>query len=113
MSDQVISDSIDVTIANGETDSAWIPLKGKQLVALVFPAAMTGASLSFRGRVDAKSGNVVNEKKSTDTYVLSKADSKWIPVDLEVFCGAAELKLVSSATELGDRTFRLITRPLY
>lgn len=112
MSDQVFPNYIDVTIANGQTDSDWIALKGRQLVAVVFPATLTGTSLKFLGRVDGGNGNLIAQKNSSTDYSTTFAASEWVPIDLDVFCGVADLKLRSSTSEGGARTIRLITRPL-
>lgn len=114
MSQQVSPNYVDATIANGQSESAWIPLQGRQLVAIRFPAAMTGTTptIRFRARVDAGSGDIVTQKNSTADYVVTFVASRWVPLDLDVFCGAAEVQIVASATQLADRSFRLITRPL-
>lgn len=112
MSDQVFPNYETATIALNATESDWVSLKGKQLVAVVFPAAMTGTSVKFKARVDSGSGNLIEQKESTSDYTLSVALSGWVPVSVEVFCGAAEIQLVSSATELAARSIRLIIRPV-
>lgn len=113
-SEKIIPNYEDATIANGATNSGWVDLKGKQLVAVVFPAAFTGTSPSvkFRARVDGGSGNFIEQKESTTDYSLPVALGGWVPVPVEVFCGAAQLQIVASATQLASRTIRLITRPV-
>ena len=101
------------TIAINQTDSDWVDLKGKQLVAVVFPAAMTGTSIKFRGRyLSTGSGNLIAQKNSTSDYQTSFAASEWVPLDVDVFCGVGQVQIVSSASEAGARTIVLITRPV-
>jgi hypothetical protein len=112
-SEKIIPNYEDAVIANGATDSNWVDLQGKQLVAIVFPATMTGGSVKFRGRVDSGSGNMITEKKTPGTdYPVPFVANKWTPIDVDVFCGAASLQVVSASAEGAARTIRLITRPV-
>lgn len=110
MSERLIPNYIDVTIAQGQTDSDWIDLNGKQVVAIVYPATMTSTSIKFRARVDGGSGNIIEQKESTSDYSVSVAASGWQPLSVDVFCGVAEIKLVAGSAEAAARTVRLITR---
>jgi hypothetical protein len=102
------------TIAISTTDSGWVDLKGKQLVAVVFPATMNGTSIKYRGRyLDSGSGNIIAQKNSTSDYQTSFTANEWVPLDVDVFCGVGQVQIVSSASETGGaRTIILITRPV-
>lgn len=112
MPDLINPDYLDATIANGATDSNWVQLKGKQLVAVVFPAAFTGTSVRFRARVDSGAGNIIEQKESTTDFSLTFAASGWVPVSVDVFCGVPEVQIVAGSAQGAARTIRLITRPV-
>lgn len=101
------------TIAISTTDSGWVDLAGKQLVAVVFPATMTSTSIKYRGRyLSTGSGNIIAQKNSTADYQTSFAASEWVPLDVDVFCGVGQVQIVAASSEAAARTIILITRPV-
>ena len=101
------------SIANGQTNSGWVDLKGKQLVAIVFPAAMTSASVRFRGRyLSTGNGNIIAEKKSATDYSCPFTANEWVPLDVDVFCGVGQIQIVAASAEGAARDIVLITRPV-
>jgi hypothetical protein len=114
-----MSQSVDVnyeiaTIANGETNSNWVNFKGKQLVAIVFPAALTSASVKYNGRyLSTGNGNTITQKNTPGTdYSTSFVASKAVPLDVDVFCGWGQIQIVAASAEGGAREIVLITRPV-
>lgn len=110
MKNRLTPNFVDVAIAQGQTDSDWVNLEGKQVVAIVYPATMTSTTMKFRARVDSGSGNIIEQKESTSDYSVSVAASGWQPLSVDVFCGVADIKLVAGSAEAAARTVRLITR---
>lgn len=102
---------VDVTILSGQTDSNEAILEGKRLVAIVTPAALTGANLSFQASVDGATWySVVNTAGTALSTAM--AASKWIVIAPQDFAGVSRLKIVSDASEGADRAFKLIVREL-
>jgi hypothetical protein len=100
-------------IANNGTTSTWVDLRGRQLVAIVFPAAITSATVQFKGRyLSAGNGNTITEKKSATDYSSPIAAGKWVPLDVDVFCGVSQVQLVVDLNEAAERSITLITRPV-
>lgn len=95
-----------ITIANGETTSGAIQThwnKGFSLGVLQIPAAFTGTSMTFEGSLDGGTTFAPIYAESSHYAVQVGAD-RMVSLKLTVFAGFTHVKLVSNASETGDRT---------
>jgi hypothetical protein len=105
-----------VTIASGQTTSDAVSCElitnGEyQLHAIEFPAAMTGATITFQGsRSSAGTYVALREVGGGANYPVTYAASSGAPVDPRVFATWPFLKIVSSSAEGADRTLVLHLR---
>ena len=103
---------INCTILNGQTKSEAIRTGYKSsLVALITPAALTGTTFTFEASVDGTTfAPVYNE---ATLYSLTVSTSRYIALNLSVFAGAQNIKVVSGSAEAGDRQIALVVREVY
>lgn len=108
---------VPVTISNGQTVSNAADILGHRVVAVAMPSAWTAANIrfqidpgdgTFRLVVD-KAGNALEMGAAVDQFILLSAhaiiaDQPGGAPDLV----GANVKVVSTATQLGDRTIILI-----
>lgn len=98
------------TISSGQTTSAEISCdlvsSGEyQLHALEFPAAMTGATITFTGsRTSGGTFVTLKEVGGASTYTVTVTASSGVSVDPRVFATWPYIKLVSASAEGADRT---------
>lgn len=111
-----------VKIANGQTTSGEVDCRGKILLAIQTPAALTGNTLAFQAAekptaeggtyVDVKHLNVLAVTQFTITGVAASQhiilDGSLLPEGL----GNAMLKVVSSGAEGADRDLILYFRTI-
>jgi len=101
------------TIAASGTTSDVVDLNLGQLVGLIFPASMTGTTLTFTMST-ASGGTYVGVKDvgGASDYSITVTSSKYVPIDPRVFCGVRYLKLVSGSTESGAKVITCVFRPV-
>lgn len=100
-----------LTIGNGATVSDALDLTGLAVVALVFPASMTGTTMTFQGSVDGTNylalyntaGSALSITVQSSSIVLFSA------YDL---VGMKFIKLVSGSAETGSKNIGIVTRSL-
>lgn len=98
------------TIASGQTTSSEISCdlvtNGEyQLHALEFPAAMTGATITFTGsRTSGGTFVTIKEVGGSSNYTVTVTASSGVSVDPRVFATWPYIKLVSASAEGADRT---------
>jgi hypothetical protein len=98
------SRSVDTTtIPNAGTtgDAKTVPNK-KTLAGFKIPATFTGTAVSFQGSTDA-GGSWADIYDGGSAYSVSVAAGKYHAIKPEVFYGVGLLRIVSNATEGGER----------
>lgn len=101
------------TIANAAATSDAVELNLGQLVGLIFPASMTGTTLTFT--MSTSSGGTyvgVKDIGGAADYSITVTSSKYVPIDPRVFCGIRYLKLVSGSNETGAKVITCVFRPV-
>lgn len=102
------SNYIDATIADGETTSGAINLKGKKMVGLELPASFTGASVSFT-QCRSEGGTYTPIYDSDGVlYAPVATDSAYVALDPGIMCGPAFVKVVSASSESGAKTITAV-----
>lgn len=108
-----------VVISSGQTASAELDLRGKRLVAVKTPTALTGNTLTFHcaekptelgGAYVAHSH--LNTLAATATTITSVAANQWITIQGSLLPGGIQncmVKLVSGSAEGANRTFIVTT----
>jgi hypothetical protein len=100
------------TILISTTTSAPIYLKGFQLTGIVIPAAFTGTSITFLASLDGVTYNVLKNTYGATTVSYAVAPNEFLAVLPVDFAGVNYLKIVSSASEVAQRTLNFSTRGL-
>lgn len=100
-----------VTISNGTTTSGVIDLQGRGVVAIVIPAAFTGTAITFSmSPNNVTFQTMYNSSNSALTTTVTQGRTYAVtPTDL---IGARYLKIISNASEGGDRLVTVISREL-
>lgn len=96
--------AITTTISASATNSAAVYLGGRRLLAIEFPADLTGTSISFK---NGENGTVVRNFANDGDYSIAKTVSKIVPVDTRVTDCLTKLVIVSQASEAAERTLVL------
>lgn len=100
------------TISNGQTKSNVIDLRGMTLCGLYMPAAFTGVAISFEAATAAAGSYIPVEDGLGAAVSLVVSPGKYVRVDPALYAGIQFLKIVSGATELGDRQVDLGLRQI-
>lgn len=102
------SNYIDATIADGQTTSGAINLKGKKMVGLEVPASFTGQTVSFT-QCRSENGTFTPIYKDDGTlYAPVATDSGYVALDPAIMCGPAFVKVVSASSESGAKTITAV-----
>lgn len=96
--------NVPVTIANGQSLSGILTLKGLSLVGILLPAAFTGTALTFEMSVDGTNFFVVKTTTSGTSLSYTVAQGTYAAIDPKDFAGINYLKIQSGSTEAGART---------
>lgn len=92
-----------VTIASGQTVSAFIKTGGFSLVGIKVPAAFTGVALTFQ-MCDTEGGTYVPVYNALGPVSYTVAPGRYVAIDPKDFYGIAFLKIVSGTAEGATRT---------
>lgn len=103
-----------VTIANGESLSGAVDLKGRKLVGIVMPAAWTSASLTFQASPDGT--NYFNLYDGATERALTVAASYYSMQNIGDWVGVRYLKIRSGTSgsavnQGGARVLTLVVQP--
>ena len=106
-----ITQNLSTVIAASASVSSIVDLGGASLVGIIFPATMTGSSITFNASND---GVNFYEMYSTVGGALSVifTASAWVGIVPSDFAGVKYLQLVSNGTESSSRQITLIARIL-
>jgi hypothetical protein len=100
----------EVTIANGQTESAEVDLAGRVPVGLFVDGTLTGTTVTFlAARVTAGDFLPVQDGEGA-AYSVTVASDQYIPLDPSKFWGVRFLKVKSGSAEGAARTVYLQTR---
>ena len=94
-------------IANGQTVSAAVTLKGFSLVGILLPATFTGTTLTFQVSFDCSTYVVLKSTTSGSSLSYTVAQNTYAAIDPVPFYGVNCLKIVSGSAEGGARTLTL------
>jgi hypothetical protein len=105
-------ESLSATIANAGTDSAEVDLNGTVPVGIVFPAAMTGTSVSFKMATSSGGTFVPVYDDDGALYTVSVVVSIYRALKYQHFIGARYIKVISNGAEGAERVLTLRTRAI-
>jgi len=96
-------------IASGQTKSNQV-YTGFQtsVVGIVTPAELTGTTFTFEGTLDDSTFVPVYSEGSQ--YSVTVGTSRYIALDVAVFCGLQSIKIVSGSSEAAERTIQVVLR---
>lgn len=109
---QPVITTISATIANAATTTAAIDLAGTSLVAIQFPAAFTGTSVTFQASTTLSGTYQAVIDGSGTTLTKTVVAARYMVLDPLEFAGIQFIKIVSSASEAAQRDLIIVTRPL-
>lgn len=95
------------SIANGQTVSAAIQVKGYSLVGIQLPAAFTGTALTFQVSLDGTTYQLLKSTTSGSSLSYTVAQGTYVAIDPTPFYGARYIKIVSGTAEGAARTLAL------
>lgn len=96
--------NVPVTIANAQSLSSMITLKGLSLVGILLPAAFTGTALTFEMSVDGTNFFPVSSGTDGDPLSYTVAQGSYAAINPQDFAGINFLKIQSGSTEAAART---------
>lgn len=104
-----IIQTLEITIANGQTKSTIFHSKGATLKTIILPAAFDGTEITFEISDD---GTNFYEYRNIDNDIVTITCTQGKAYGLGAidFYSIDYLKIVSNASESGDRTLKLIMR---
>src|SRR4051812_35588918 len=108
---------IAVTIVNGQSLSAGIPLGTRQLHAVAMPAAWDAAHLTFQVSVDGGATWLEMTTSAGAAVDYTVAAAQFIAIDPTLWRAANMIKVRSGASgaavnQTADRILTLITKPI-
>jgi hypothetical protein len=102
---------VTIDVSENATQSSSVNTDGMLLTGIVFPATMTGTTVTFDFSVDGTNFYDVKETDGTDvSYTVSAGDVVRVDPSGWAFASSGFLKVVSGSTEAADRDIKLIFR---
>ena len=100
-----------IDISADASNSLGFKTNGLLLSGIEFPAAMTGANITFDYSIDNTNWVDVVETDGTEvTYVVSVGNIQRLDPSGWAFAGEGWLRITSDGTEVADRTLKVYTR---
>ena len=100
-----------ITVATDASNSSGVKTDAMLLTGILFPAAMTGANVTFDFSFDGTNWVDVVETDGTEvSYVVTAGDVVRVDPSGWAFASSGYLRITSDATEVADRTISLIFR---
>jgi len=100
-----------ITISSGGTDSTSAEVDNFLLSGILFPATMTGTTISFKWSIDNSTFVDVTETDGTAvSYTVTAGDVVRVDPSGWAFAGQGWLKVVSGSAEGADRAITLLFR---
>jgi len=104
-----ISKQVLIDVSADASNSTGVQTDGLLLSGIVFPAAMTGANITFDFSFDGSTWVDVVETDNTEvTYVVSAGKVVRVDPSGGAFATAGFLRVTSDGTEASDRNIQLI-----
>jgi hypothetical protein len=104
-----ISKQVLIDVSADASNSTGVQTDGLLLSGIVFPAAMTGANITFDFSFDGSTWVDVVETDNTEvTYVVSAGNVVRVDPSGWAFATAGFLRVTSDGTEASDRNIQLI-----
>jgi hypothetical protein len=104
-----ISKEVLIDVSEDASNSSGVQTDGLLLSGIVFPAAMTGANVTFDFSYDGINWKDVVETDNTEvTYVVSAGNVVRVDPSGWAFATAGFLRITSDGTETADRQINLI-----
>jgi len=97
---------------SGTDASAAIDCTRYQLVGIYTPGTITSTAITFQASWDNSTFTTVMEVGGASAYSATVSTSDFVPLKVEVFCGAQYVKLVPSSSEASARTIVCVLRPV-
>ncbi len=106
--------TLSVVIANGGTKSNIVDTQGMQLLGIEIPATFTAGNISFlKSPVDAVGPLLIVNDLNQSTYTIPVTQGNYYPIDQTVMAAVDNFQLVSSVSQGGARTIKLVLAPLW
>ena len=90
--------AVTIDISESATISTAIDTDGLLLSGIIFPAAMTGANLTFQ----------VASTNTAGTFKALKETDGHVRIDPSGWAGVGAIKVISDGTEAADRVIKLV-----
>ena len=104
-----LSKKVLIDVSADASNSTGVQTDGLLLSGIVFPAAMTGANVTFDFSFDGNTWVDVVETDNTEvTYVVSAGNVVRVDPSGWAFATAGFVRVTSDATEAADRNIQLI-----
>lgn len=104
-----LSKKVLIDVSADASNSTGVQTDGLLLSGIVFPAAMTGANVTFDFSFDGNTWVDVVETNNTEvTYVVSAGNVVRVDPSGWAFATAGFIRVTSDATEAADRNIQLI-----
>ena len=104
-----LSKKVLIDVSADASNSTGVQTDGLLLSGIVFPAAMTGANVTFDFSFDGNTWVDVVETDNTEvTYVVSAGNVVRVDPSGWAFATAGFIRVTSDATEAADRNIQLI-----
>ena len=97
-----------VVLSSGQTVSAEFETRGEVICGILFPAALTGTQITFQAVIDGSDYDIYGEDGTQSPITFTA--SAFVPLFTDSWFGVNKLKIKSNATELANRTFKILTR---
>ena len=99
--------TIDISEDTGNSTS--VDVRGKKVIGIVMPSAMTGTTFKLQFSLDDTTfKDVVNSGGTDQTFSFQANDVVSVDQDIYGFVGAGYVRIDSAGTETADREFTLI-----
>ena len=104
-----LSKQVLIDVSEDASNSTGVQCDGLLLSGIVFPAAMTGTSVTFDFAFDGSTWVDVVETDGTEvTYTVTAGDVVRVDPSGWAFATAGSLRVTSNGTEAADRKIQLI-----
>lgn len=98
-----------IDVSEDASNSTGVQCDGLLLSGIVFPATMTGSSVTFDFSFDGSTwADVVETDGTAVSYAVSAGDVVRVDPSGWAFATAGSLRVTSNGTEAADRTINLI-----
>ena len=100
------------TIETGSSTSNTIDCSKYQLLGIFIPSALTGTEFTFTASFENSTFVPVLELNGGSIYKISVALDRYVPLDPVIFAAIQYVRIVSNASEAGNRQLKCVLRPV-